>query len=193
MRMRNACGLAPVGQAMISTRIAGSSILSAGMWSRCSAVTLVRSVSQFLIQDGSSRWAVLGRAAISARAASTSQSSWLGGSVKPKEYTSRGDRRRDGRWPRDRHSGQTGPTPGRMTRLMMETMHILLLALRLVRWPWWQRSEADLIGGDDADEGGMVEACLHRTKWTARAVSGTETLAIGRITGPARRHPGDMH
>jgi len=54
-----------------------------------------------------------GAAAISARAASTSQSSWLRGSVKPKEYTSRGDRRSDGRWPRDKHSGQTDPVLGR--------------------------------------------------------------------------------
>ena len=31
----------------------------------------------------------------------------------PTEYTSLGDSRSAGRWPRDRHSGQTAPTPGK--------------------------------------------------------------------------------
>jgi hypothetical protein len=56
-----------------------------------------------------------------------------GGSVNPNEYTSRGERRKAGRWPRDSHSGHTPPTPGRMTRLMMDAMNMLLLVVRRVR------------------------------------------------------------
>jgi len=98
-----------------------------------SGVTLVRSVSHLFSQFVSSRCAARGRSAISARAASTSQSSWAWGSVIPYEYTSPGAREKAAMWPREKHSGHTGPRPGRMTWVMMELMGMVLLDARRAR------------------------------------------------------------
>src|SRR5437868_5367910 len=47
--------ITPGGDAISSTRIAGSSSLFVGMWSRCSGVMLVRSASHNLSHSGSTR------------------------------------------------------------------------------------------------------------------------------------------